>query len=136
MQKKQINIPDYLISKGIKPSYQRIQILKYFQNNTNHPTVHEIYESLTMDIPTLSKTTVYNTLNLFVKNDILDVILIEENETRYDWAMKVHGHFKCTVCGQISDIDADISEKSINSLNGYKINEQHIYIMGVCPLCQ
>ncbi len=136
MKRQSINIPNYLNSRGIKPSYQRIQILKYFQDNMNHPTVHEIYDSLVLDIPTLSKTTVYNTLKLFVEQGILDVILIEENEARYDWSMQVHGHFKCTLCGSISDINATIAPDSISSLKEYKINEQHIYIMGLCPLCQ
>jgi len=33
-------------------------------------------------MPTLSKTTVYNTLNIFVSNNIIQEIIIEENERK------------------------------------------------------
>ena len=62
---------DYLISlmetHSIKPSFQRILILKYLIEMKNHPSVEIIFKHLMNDIPTLSKTTVYNTLNLFSK---------------------------------------------------------------------
>ncbi len=54
-----------LLNAGIKPSYQRIKIYEYIFNNNIHPTVDNIYKKLLKEIPTLSKTTVYNTLKLF-----------------------------------------------------------------------
>ncbi len=136
MHRKEIDIPTYLTEHGIKASYQRIRILKYFQEHMTHPTVNDIYEELLAEIPTLSKTTVYNTLNLFVEKNILDVILIEENEARYDWAMQTHGHFKCVKCGQVFDLEVNLDASSIPGLGGYEIKEQHVYIKGVCLKCQ
>ncbi len=135
MERKLIDIPKYLTEKGIKASYQRIRILKYFQEHLTHPTVNDIYLELVPEIPTLSKTTVYNTLNLFVEKEILDVILIEENEARYDWAMKTHGHFKCIECGDVFDLDVQLDPANIPGLDGYNIKEQHVYIKGVCTKC-
>lgn len=37
----------------------------YLLKNHTHPTVDEVYVALCKVIPTLSKTTVYNTLRLF-----------------------------------------------------------------------
>ena len=54
-----------------------------------------IYQELVRNIPTLSKTTVYNTLNLFLKR-IAVMITIDENETRYDADTSLHGHFAAT----------------------------------------
>ena len=136
MERKTIDIPKYLTERGIKASYQRIRILKYFQDHLTHPTVNDIYLELVPEIPTLSKTTVYNTLNLFVDKDILDVILIEENEARYDWAMKTHGHFKCVECGDVFDLNIQLDPDKIPGLDGYKIKEQHVYIKGICTRCQ
>lgn len=136
MERKNIDIPKYLTERGIKASYQRIRILKYFQDHLTHPTVNDIYLELVPEIPTLSKTTVYNTLNLFVDNGILDVILIEENEARYDWSMKTHGHFKCIECGDVFDLNVQLDPEQIPGLDGYKIKEQHVYIKGVCTRCQ
>src|SRR5690625_3948835 len=107
------NIKNYLLEKDIKPSYQRIKILEYLRTKKNHPTVDMIYKELVKEIPTLSKTTVYNTLNSFVKKDIARVITIEEGETRFDANTKNHGHFKCTNCNSIYDfkVNENVVEK-------------------------
>jgi Fe2+ or Zn2+ uptake regulation protein len=134
---KEFDIPKYLSDHGIKASFQRIKIFEYFINHKNHPTVNDIYKEVIKIIPTLSKTTVYNTLNLFVESNILNVIVIEENETRYDWDPCIHGHFKCESCKQVYDIDIEpkILETQIPDLKGFQINEHHIYFKGICKKC-
>ena len=54
------DIGNYLKKHNIKPSYQRMKIFQYLLDNHNHPTVDTIYRALCTEIPTLSKTTVYN----------------------------------------------------------------------------
>ena len=56
-------IKNILSKNGIKPSLHRMKILDYLLKMKNHPTVDTIYKDISGDIPTLSKTTVYNTLN-------------------------------------------------------------------------
>ncbi len=129
------NIPEFLKSKDIKPSYQRIKIFEYLVNKRNHPTVDMIYSELVNKIPTLSKTTVYNTLKLFIDKKIVNMLTIEENETRYDADTSYHGHFKCLECGQIYDIDLTNDITSNNDLNNMTILESHIYFKGYCNIC-
>ena len=61
------SIKAYLEDFHIKPSLQRIMIYKFLSEKKSHPTVEEIYTNLCPDLITLSKTTVYNTLHLFVE---------------------------------------------------------------------
>jgi Fe2+ or Zn2+ uptake regulation protein len=129
------NIGAYLKSHGIKPSYQRLQIFEYLLRYRNHPTVDMIYKSLSPAIPTLSKTTVYNTLKLFVEKKIALVIVIEENETRYDADTSIHGHFKCEKCSSMTDLAVDTSQLKLPDLNGFQINEHHFYFKGLCKKC-
>ncbi len=129
------NVGDYLKSHEIKPSYQRIKVFEYLLNTKEHPTVDDIYRALVDEIPTLSKTTVYNTLNLFIEKQIAVVIVIEENETRYDVEMNFHGHFKCEKCGKVSDVDIDPEVINFDSLNEFQINEHHLYFKGICKDC-
>lgn len=129
------DISKYLKEHGIKPSYQRLKIFQYMMENHNHPTVDVIYKALCPEIPTLSKTTVYNTLNLFIEKKITNVIVIEENETRYDLVMETHGHFKCICCGKLIDIDLDINYAACEELDCCKVNEKHIYLKGLCKEC-
>lgn len=129
------DISTYLASKGIKPSYQRIRILEYLINHKTHPTVDEIYKNLVKEIPTLSKTTVYNTLNLFVDKNIVAPITIEENEIRFDADTSLHGHFKCEKCKKIYDFSIDLAKTCIDGINNFIVNERHVYFKGICNEC-
>ena len=119
----------------IRPSFQRIKILEYLLNNPGHPTVDQIYKELHPEIPTLSKTTVYNTLNLLLGAGLVKLLNFEENETRYDIITGIHGHFKCDVCGFISNFGLDIDKIATDELSGYKVKEKCVYFKGVCPKC-
>lgn len=129
-------IVELLRRKGLKPSMQRVQIYDYIKNRIDHPSVDMIYTDLAPLIPTLSKTTVYNTLKSFVNAGLANPIVIEENEIRFDPNTKAHGHFKCETCEKIFDFSADFSKFDAPELKGFKINEQHIYFKGICSSCQ
>ena len=118
------NVGEYLKENGIKPSIQRIKIFQYLLDHHTHPTVDDIFRNLSGEIPTLSKTTVYNTLNIFVKSDIVQEIIIEENEVRY-----------CKNCGYIIDFDVDIYKLDLKKLGNVEIEETHFYLKGTCSEC-
>ena len=128
-------IGDYLKENNIKPSYFRIKVMEYLLKYKNHPSADQIYKKLVVDIPTLSKTTIYNILNLFLEKKIVQPIVIEENETRYDADIRIHGHFKCEVCGTIYDLPIDISTLKVEGLDKFQVNESHIYFKGICYKC-
>lgn len=129
------NIGEHLKIHEIKPSYQRMKIFEYLLKNKTHPTVDEIYKALNEGIPTLSKTTVYNTLNIFIEKGIARVITIEENETRYDVDMSSHGHFKCEECGKVYDIPVFLDDKTLEKLKDFEIYEYNIFFKGKCKNC-
>jgi len=129
------NIAEELLKRKIKPSHYRMKVLEYLDANRNHPTVEQIFASLQKELPTLSKATIYNTLNLFVENKLVRIITIEENETRYDLIIENHGHFKCESCGKIYDFGIDIDSFISEDLNNFKINDKNVYFKGICPEC-
>lgn len=129
------NITEVLLKNNIKPSYQRIKVLEYIVERRNHPTVDEIYNELVKDIPTLSKTTVYNSLDIFIEAKLVKVVFSEDNEARYDIAIPNHGHFKCQCCNTVYDFSIDTNNLYSNDLNDFKINEKNVYFKGICPKC-
>lgn len=131
------NIDVYLREKGVKPSYQRKRIFEYMMNNLNHPSVNDIYEALINEIPTLSKATVYNTMNLFLEHKLIEVLPIDTNEARYDvFNPKEHGHFKCDVCGSIFDVSIKINVEDISDdLAGFKVDSEIYNFRGTCKAC-
>ena len=78
------NLKQELKKKNISLSYQRLKVLEYLTQNRCHPTVEQIFTELQKDIPTLSKTTVYNTLRILAEAGLVKVITIDERESRYD----------------------------------------------------
>lgn len=125
-----------LSAKGIRPSVQRMAILKYLAEHKTHPTVDMIYTALSPRIPTLSKTTVYNTVRQFDECGLIQSIQIEDGELRYDADTSDHIHFKCTVCGKVYDIfeHAHVTQEIIP--DGFTVQKTQTNLWGVCPNCQ
>lgn len=129
------NITNYLITNNIKPSYARIKVMEYLLQKKSHPTADEIFNALVEEIPTLSKTTVYNTLKAFAKANLVKLIITEENENRFDADISEHGHFKCDLCGRVYDFSIDLSPLEFTELEGFKINERNVDFRGICKVC-
>ncbi|MBN2009366.1 transcriptional repressor [candidate division KSB1 bacterium] len=128
-------IKDLLIQNGIKPTFQRIKILEYLQKNDTHPTVETIYSDLYKKVPTLSKATIYNTLDIFRKHSLVNVLTISETEMRYEFNHGPHHHFQCRVCGKIVDVEVECPHSMKPVLEGYILEEVHSYFKGVCRNC-
>jgi Fe2+ or Zn2+ uptake regulation protein len=128
-------VKEILESKGVKPSYQRLSILKYLIINMNHPSVDTIYKSLSNEIPTLSRMTVYNTLNLLYEKGIVSALKIRDNEIIYDYVTHPHAHFECKICGTIYDIELNSDIFSTDSIDDHKIQETQIQLKGICYKC-
>ena len=128
---------DHLLSFGIKPSVQRMAIMEYLLTHRTHPTIDEIYLALCDDIPTLSKTTVYNTLKLLVDHGAAQMLTIDERNTCYDADVSFHAHFLCKKCSKVFDLPAVKMEENVSTMNGggFKVEEIHQYFKGICPSC-
>lgn len=126
-----------LQSHNIKPSVQRIAIMNYLMEHRTHPTVDEIYTALSPSIPTLSKTTVYNTLKLLSEQGAAQTLTIDERNTCYDADTTLHGHFLCKRCGKIYDLPCDnhIKEVVDTDIDGHDVQEAHYYYKGICKHC-
>ncbi|MDD2370530.1 MAG: Fur family transcriptional regulator [Firmicutes bacterium] len=131
-----LNLVSKLKEFNIKPSIQRIEILEYLMDNRIHPNIEGIYSALVDKMPTLSKATVYNTLDLFAKKGLANKLYIEPNEVRFDIRTDVHGHFKCEKCKKIEDVEIYNLDTEI-SKNGYKgiIYAEEINYRGICEDC-
>lgn len=123
-----------LLENSIKPTYQRIVILDYLETYHIHPTVDDIYNYLAPKLTTLSRTTIYNTVKIFVKAGIVSELNIDNSELRYDITTETHGHFKCDKCGKIYNFTADKAIES-SDLNGFKVTTTNILINGICKDC-
>lgn len=129
-------IKNYLVEHGIRPSNYRIRILQCLEDNKMHPTADQIYQNLLNEFPTLSKMSVYNTIEVLLDAGLIREITIENNEVRYDSHLEDHGHFKCNHCGKIFNFDIDFNSLHLNGLDQFIIKDQDIFLKGICPECQ
>lgn len=130
------NTARYLQRCGIRPSFQRIAIMKYLQEHLTHPTVDTIFRDLHPTMPTLSRTTVYNTLELFHSRGAVKELNIDGNTSRYDARTDTHAHFVCRLCGRIIDMDMpEQLSKSISAISEFKVEETAVKLIGICDEC-
>ncbi len=129
-----IEIAERLRRFGIAPSMPRIAVYKYLDEMRNHPTADEVYSALLPTYPTLSRTTVYNTMKVFQQHQAIQTILIENGEQRFDADTSVHGHFKCTGCGKVYDLF--FAQELPELPENFRADEVHLYYRGSCPDCR
>ncbi len=129
-------IIDTLSANGVKASAQRMAILRFLMENRVHPTVDEIFKALQPTNPTLSRTTVYNTLRLLAGAGIIKCIETGGDGARWDYSQHDHAHFLCTSCGHVTDVDYRISSPTFPlPPAGYTVQTADIIFRGTCPAC-
>ncbi len=136
-RRKKMESYNRLLEHNIKPSMQRIAIMDYLMEHKTHPSADEIYTELSPSMPTLSKTTVYNTLRLFSEQGAAQMLTIDERNTNFDADTSQHAHFLCKRCGRIYDLKCQVEMKQVEGfqMDGHEVSEVHYYYKGVCKKC-
>ena len=96
---------DRLREAGLKATGPRVAILDAIERNPNHPSVEEIYQELAEGHPTLSLSTVYSTLNAFVRAGLVRKLSEVDGRLRIEGATRPHDHAICRTCGAIYDVE-------------------------------
>lgn len=130
-----MSIAEILRARGIQPSQQRICIYKALAANKSHPSADELFSLLSLDLPTLSRTTVFSSLDIFYRHGLAQRLALSGSELRYDADMSRHAHFYCRACGAVLDLPGvDVSPPP--SLPPGFIAESHqCFVEGLCPDC-
>ena len=122
---------------GVTPSPQRTAIYHFLRTHAIHPTAETIFAAVRTEQPSLSLTTVYNTLKLLVEKRAVREIIIEGGELRYDADMTEHGHFKCLHCGDVYDLFPPDGVPLVPSVPGlpddFVLKEIQLCCRGYCP---
>ncbi|MGI6466584.1 MAG: Fur family transcriptional regulator [Sphaerochaetaceae bacterium] len=123
-----------LSSKGVRPLKHRVAVYRYLVENPTHPTVDEIYCSLKTKMNSISRTTVYNVLNLLSEKGVIQQLTIDKTEMRYDANVENHIHFRCKVCNEVFDLHTT-PFPSITIPAEFEIDQTEINVSGICPTC-
>lgn len=110
--------------------------MEFLENTKSHPTADTIYKEILKDIPTVSRTTVYNTVNTLVEEGIIKCIMTSNAEMRFDAMTEPHYHFVCKKCGQVYDVGVCCKNALRDEVLGHKIEDIFICYSGICSSCK
>ena len=116
---------------GIQPTPQRIAVVECVLKNTSHPTADDVLIAARRKCPTVSRATVYNTLNLLVEKGLIGMQTIREGAVVFDPNVNKHHHFIDDDTGAIYDIPWDQLEvKGKEELEDFEITEFQVILRG------
>jgi Fe2+ or Zn2+ uptake regulation protein len=130
-----MSVAEFLRSEGIQPSQQRIRIYEALAATRAHPSADAIFRELSPELPTLSRTTVYSTLDLFSEKGIAQRLALSGSELRYDADTARHVHFRCRGCGSVSDLRGAPVPPPPPAPEGYLVESSQYFAEGLCPAC-
>ena len=117
---------------------QRHAIFAVLSGRTDHPSADAVFEEVKADVPGISRTTVYRTLEAFVDAGLLTRVSHPGSSVRYDPKTHRHHHLVCESCGDVADLEPDevrgggrlgLRDPSI------EVHDYSIQFSGVCPDC-
>lgn len=105
-------------------------------NTSSHPTADIIYKEIVKEIPTVSRTTVYNTVNKLAEEGVIKCIKTKDSEKHFDARTEPHYHFVCTKCGRIYDVGICCKNALRYDIDGHNVEDIFICYSGVCKACK
>lgn len=111
------------------------------QNRGSHLTAEEIFMEARKIMPGIGLATVYRTLELLSRMDILRKGEFKDGVRHYELLEKdrhFHHHFECLKCGSVVEIEEDLLQNLEEELErkGYKVTDHVLMLYGECPRCR
>lgn len=137
-------IKERLRKEGYKLTTQRRAILRVIiENYDEHLSSDEVFNLVKKDYPELGIATVYRTLQLFEKLNIVYKLNFDDGCSRYEINTGSdhhhHHHLICLVCGKVAEVKLDLLdalEHEIESEGQFKIVDHNVKFYGYCSECR
>lgn len=124
-------IATLLAKHGIQPSAQRLAIAEYVLATDRHPSADRVFTEVQSRLPMISRATVYNTLNLLVRQGLLKELVLAEGKVVFDPHLAPHHHFVDEATGTIHDVPWDaLDVRKVEGLRGLKVREYQVVLRG------
>ena len=116
---------------GIQATPQRVAVAQYVFGTTSHPTADEAWAKVKRTSPTISRATVYNTLNLLVEKGLLRTQILKGGTVVFDPLLEPHHHFVDDRTGRVYDIPwGAVAVTGNDSLEGFDVREYQVVMRG------
>jgi Fur family transcriptional regulator, ferric uptake regulator len=128
-----------LHARGFRVTVQRMAILHVLRHSQTHLSPTEVYELARQELPGLTETTVYRTLEFLARNDLAKPTHMGNGHLMYEIAGSDHHHLVCRQCGDEVEVKIALFKainKELESVSGYILRNNHVTLFGLCPECQ
>lgn len=126
-------------SRGLPVTVQRRTVLEHLARHDGHPTVDELFEDVSKQLPRISRTTVYRILEALVEMGLARKAMHPGAIVRYDVRTEIHDHLFCESCGRLFDYDDPaLSRPALPERppDGFQVNSVSVLLRGICPDCK
>ncbi|NMF04989.1 Fur family transcriptional regulator [Clostridium beijerinckii] len=133
-----------LKKKGYKLTPQRRSIVDtIIENEGQHLTAEEIYDSVKKSCPEIGLATVYRTILLLEELGVISRLDLNDGCSRYEIVHSNethrHHHLICNICHKVLEVQDDLLEdleSGIENQYKFKILDHSVKFFGVCDECQ
>lgn len=116
---------------GIQPTPQRIAVAQCVFTDPSHPTAERVWARVKRKHPTVSRATIYNTLNLFVAKRLLREQVLHGGTVVFDPNVEAHHHFIDQETGAIVDVPWDaLRVTGQAALEGFEVVDYQVVMRG------
>ena len=138
MKKKNINLTAIFRDEGLRLTQQRQAVWNAISNNNDHLDAEDIYNNIKSKSIYISRATVYRTIDILVKNNLLRKMDVGDGRNRYELKNKDehHDHMICLKTGKIIEFfnnDLELLQEKIANEHGYTVL-RHVHQLFVKPL--
>jgi Fur family transcriptional regulator, stress-responsive regulator len=128
-----------LRAHGLRATAQRRAIYSVFADAADadaanaHLSAEEVFQQARIQLPELSRATVYNALGELAEAGLLGMVE-GPGPRRFDANVMPHHHFRCRECHQLHDVELDSVEVTLRE-RGFAVQSSHVLLEGLCPRC-
>jgi Fur family iron response transcriptional regulator len=101
------DLAGYLRAHGVTPTRQRLIISEALFDKRQHVSAEQILARVAQKDKSVSRATVYNTLNLFVDKKLIKALVIDKSKVFYDTNVSSHHHVYNVDTGEVVDVCPD-----------------------------
>ncbi len=128
---------EFIDAHGLRRTTERYAILSHIMNINGHFTIEELQQLIDADGFRVSRSTLYNTVELLIEAKMLRRHVFEGMQAQYERITLPHTHLICTTCGRVKEVRDPNFAAFMNArrFNAFNTDHYSLYVYGTCSSC-
>jgi len=129
---------EYLDQHAMRKTTERYVILQRIMDINGLFTVEELQQIIESDGFRVSRSTVYNTVELLIDAKMLRRHVFEGMQAQYERITPLpHIHLICTTCGKVKEVKDNnfVAVMNARRFNAFNTDHYCLYVYGTCSTC-